>query len=44
MNVLIYDIETMKEFFLIVLYNPQEDKHYEFKLNRWINELDNWEK
>jgi len=42
MNVVIYDIETMKEMFLIVVYNPQEDKHYEFKLNRWTNELDNF--
>ena len=42
MNVLIYDIETMKEFFLVVVYDPQEDKHYEFKLNRWANELDNF--
>jgi hypothetical protein len=32
----------MKEMFLIVVYNPQEDKHYEFKLNRWTNELDNF--
>jgi hypothetical protein len=39
MNVLIYDIETMQEFFLIVVYNPQEDKYYEFSLNRWQNDL-----
>jgi hypothetical protein len=40
MNVLIYDIETMQEFFLVVVYNPQEDKYYEFSLNRWTNDLD----
>jgi hypothetical protein len=44
MNVLIYDIETMKEFFLIVVYDPQEDKYYEFKLNQWHNELDKFAK
>lgn len=40
MNVLCYDIETMKEFFLVVVYNPQENIYHEFKLNRWENELD----
>ena len=40
MNVLIYDIETMQEFFLVIVYDPQEDIHHEFKLNRWHNELD----
>jgi len=40
MNVLCYDIETMKEFFLVVVYNPQENTYHEFKLNRWENELD----
>lgn len=44
MNVLIYDIETMKEFFLIVVYDPQEDRYYEFKLNQWHNELDKFAK
>ena len=40
MNVLIYDIETMKEFFLVVVYNPQEDSYHEFRVNRWRNDLD----
>ena len=40
MNVLIYDIETMQEFFLIVVYNPQEDKYYEFGVNKLRNDLD----
>ncbi len=42
MNVLIYDIETMKEFFLVVVYNPQEDKYYKFGVNRWQNDLDSF--
>jgi len=44
MNVLIYDIETMQEFFLVMVYDPQEDKYYEFKLNQWHNELDKFAK
>jgi len=44
MNVLIYDIETMQEFFLVMVYDPQEDKYYEFKLNQWYNELDKFAK
>ena len=40
MNVLIFDIETMKEFFLVVVYNPQEDKYYEFGVNKLRNDLD----
>jgi hypothetical protein len=28
MNVLIYDIETMQELFLIHVYDPKEDKNY----------------
>lgn len=39
-NVLVYDIETMKEFFLVVVYNPQEDKYYEFGVNKLRNDLD----
>ena len=40
MKVLVFDIETMKEFFLVVVYDPQEDKYYEFSLNNWKNDLD----
>jgi len=40
MDVLIYDIETMQEFFLVVVYNPQEDKYYEFGVNKLRNDLD----
>jgi len=39
MNVLIYDIETMQEFFLIVAYDPETDEYYKFSLNKWTNQL-----
>lgn len=44
MNVLCYDIETMQEFFLVVVYNPQEDKYYEFSVNKLKNDLDKFVK
>jgi len=40
MNVLIYDIETMQELFLINIYNPQEDTSKEFMVSRWHYSLD----
>jgi hypothetical protein len=40
MNVLIYDIETLKEFFLVVVYNPATDVYREFQVNRYKNRLD----
>lgn len=40
MNVLIYDIETMQELFLIHVYNPKEDKHYDFLISQWQNTFD----
>ena len=40
MNVLIYDIETMQELFLINIYNPQEDTSREFMVSRWHYSLD----
>ena len=40
MNVLIYDIETLKEFFLVAVYNPQTEEYHEFSVNRWENDLD----
>ena len=36
MDVLIYDIETMKELFLIVIYNPQLDEYKEFEVSKKI--------
>jgi len=40
MKILIYDIETLKEFFLIVIYLPEEDRSVEFAINKNINQLD----
>ena len=40
MNVLIYDIETLKELFLVVVYKPDTDVTYEFQVSRWTNQLD----
>ncbi len=40
MKVLIYDIETMQEFFLVNVYDPQEDKTHEFMVSQWHNTLD----
>ena len=40
MNVLIYDIETMQELFLIHVYDPKEDKHYDFLISQWQNNFD----
>ena len=42
MNVLIYDIETLKELFLVVIYNPESDVTYEFQVSRWTNQLDSF--
>ncbi len=40
MNVLIYDIETMQELFLICIYNPETDQWHEFQVSSNINQLD----
>ena len=40
MNVLVYDIETLKELFLVVVYKPETDVTYEFQVSRWTNQLD----
>jgi len=40
MKILIYDIETMLEFFLVGVYIPEKDTYVEFRVNRWVNELD----
>ena len=40
MNVLIYDIETMRELFLICIYKPSTDTTYEFSVSKWSNQLD----
>jgi hypothetical protein len=40
MNILIHDIETMQELFLIGIYNPDTQQWYEFQVSRNINQLD----
>lgn len=40
MRVIIYDIETFTEIFLIVCYDPQEKQWYKFEVSRWKNEID----
>lgn len=40
MKVFIYDIETMQEFFLVNVYDPQENKTHEFMVSQWHNTLD----
>lgn len=40
MEILIHDIETLKECFFIGIYDPKEDKSYEFGVNQWENSLD----
>ena len=42
MKVLIYDIETMKELFLVNIYDPQENTFREFMVNKWGNDLDSF--
>ena len=39
MDVLIYDIETMKELFLVVVYNPAKDEYNEFEVSKNKNNL-----
>ena len=40
MKVFIYDIETMQELFLIHVYDPQQDKGYDFLISQWNNNFD----
>jgi len=40
MKVLIYDIETMQELFLIDIYNPSTDTHTEIIVSKWHNNID----
>ena len=39
-NVHIYDIETLKEMFLIGIYNVNEDTYYEFEVSKERNSVD----
>jgi hypothetical protein len=40
MNVLIYDIETMQEMFLVGVYDPHTDMYFEFEVSSERNDLD----
>ena len=42
MNILIYDIETMQELFLIGIYNPESKTYYEFEVSKDKNQLDGY--
>ena len=44
MKVFIYDIETMQELFLIHVYDPQQDKGYDFLISQWHNNFDGFVK
>ena len=39
-NVLIYDIETMQELFLVGIYDPNTDMYFEFEVSKDYNQLD----
>ena len=40
MKTLIYDIETMRELFLVCVYNPETGVMHDFQVSRNINQLD----
>jgi hypothetical protein len=40
MKILIYDIETLKEYFLVSVYDPESDEIIRFECNAWTNTLD----
>jgi hypothetical protein len=42
MNILIYDIETMQELFLIGIYNPESNTYTEFEVSKNKNQLDGY--
>lgn len=44
MKVLIYDIETMQELFLINICNPETKDCHEFMVSKWDNNLDGFMK
>jgi len=39
-KILIYDIETMFELFLVMIYDPEEKRWYKFEVSGWKNEID----
>ena len=40
MDVLIYDIETMQELFLVSIYNPETKQMHDFQVSKNTNQLD----
>jgi len=42
MQVLIYDIETLIEMFLVGVYDPQTDMYFEFEVSQKRNDLDSF--
>lgn len=40
MQVVLYDIETLSEFFLVGIYIPDENRYLEFSVNKWENQID----
>lgn len=40
MNILIYDIETMQELFLVCIYNPETKQWHEFQVSKNTNQID----
>lgn len=40
MKILIYDIETMQELFLVCIYNPDTQQWHEFQVSKNVNQLD----
>jgi len=42
MKVVIYDIETMQELFLVGVYDPNTDLYFEFEVSKWRNDLDSF--
>lgn len=40
MEIIIGDIETLKELFYVDFYFPKEDSHVDFEVSRWKNQLD----
>lgn len=39
MKVVIYDIETLIEYFLIKIYDPDKDQWFKFGVNKWENSI-----
>ena len=40
MKILIYDIETMQELFLVCIYNPETQQWHEFQVSKNTNQID----